>query len=243
LDIGSRTIKCVLLNGCAIIDYRIADTGTDPIGNARRLMNGTKYDALLATGYGRHLAREFFNCPILTEIKAFAQGAAYFYPECQTVIDIGGQDCKVIRIDNGKVEDFEMNDRCAAGTGKFLEVMAHTLGYPIERFGAEAMAATDTVSINSMCTVFAESEVISLIARGRHPQNIALGLHQSIVNRIMTMLGKTGYGDTIVFAGGAAKNPCLVSMLEKTLSKQLYIPEEPQIVGAIGAALSLTKEA
>jgi predicted CoA-substrate-specific enzyme activase len=225
-----------------MINYRIADTGTDPIGNARRMMNGLNHDALFATGYGRHLAREFFNCPILTEIKSFAQGAAYYFPGCDTVIDIGGQDCKVIRIDNGKVEDFEMNDRCAAGTGKFLEVMAHTLGYPIDKFGAAAMATTDTVTINSMCTVFAESEVISLIARGRHPQNIALGLHQSIVNRIMTMLGKTGYGDTIVFAGGAAKNPCLVSMLEKKLSKKLYIPEEPQIVGALGAALSSTNK-
>jgi len=203
-------------------------------------MNGTKYDALLATGYGRHLVRDIFACPILTEIKAFAQGAAYFYPECQTVIDIGGQDCKVIRIDNGRVEDFEMNDRCAAGTGKFLEVMAHTLGYPIDKFGMAALAAADSVNINSMCTVFAESEVISLIARGENPQNIALGLHQSIMNRIIAMLGKTGYGDTIVFAGGGAKNPCLVKLLEKRLGRKLYIPEEPQIVGALGAALSLT---
>ena len=221
-----------------MIDYRIADTGTDPIGNARRMMNGLNHDTLFATGYGRHLAREFFNCSILTEIKAFAQGSVFYYPGCQTVIDIGGQDCKVIRIANDRVEDFEMNDRCAAGTGKFLEVMAHTLGYPIDKFGVEALAATDTVTINSMCTVFAESEVISLIARGENPPSIARGLHQSIVNRIMAMLGKTGYGDMIVFAGGAAKNSCLVDMLEKKLSKKLYIPEEPQIIGALGAALS-----
>jgi predicted CoA-substrate-specific enzyme activase len=224
-----------------IIGFRIADTGTDPLGRARELLNGMKHDALVATGYGRHLARDIFNCPIITEIKAFAQGATYFYPECQTVIDIGGQDSKVIGIDNGKVEDFEMNDRCAAGTGKFLEVMAHTLGYPIGEFGTEALAAVDPVSINSMCTVFAESEVISLIARGENPQNIALGLHKSIVNRILAMLSKTGYGDTIVFAGGGAKNPCLVNLLENRLGRKLYVPEEPQIVGAIGAALSLTK--
>jgi predicted CoA-substrate-specific enzyme activase len=238
LDIGSRTIKYVLLDGRAVVDYRIVDTGTDPIGNARRLMNGFNHDLLFATGYGRHLARETFNCPILTEIKAFAQGAVYYYPGCQTIIDIGGQDCKVIRIANNRVEDFEMNDRCAAGTGKFLEVMAHTLGFPIETFGAEALAASDTVGINSMCTVFAESEVISLIAQGQHPRNIALGLHQSIVNRIMTMLGKIGYGEKIVLAGGAAKNKCLVDILERKLRKKLYIPDEPQIVGALGAALS-----
>jgi predicted CoA-substrate-specific enzyme activase len=240
LDIGSRTIKYVLLNGRDLIDYRIVDTGTDPIGNARRIMNGINHDFMFATGYGRHLAREFFKCPILTEIKAFAQGAVYYFPGCQTIIDIGGQDCKVIRIANDRVEDFEMNDRCAAGTGKFLEVMAHTLGFPIEDFGAEALAASDTVSVSSMCTVFAESEVISLIARGQLPRNIARGLHQSIVNRIMAMLGKTGYGEKIVFAGGAAKNPCLVDMLGRKLNKKLYIPEEPQIVGALGAALSLT---
>jgi len=225
-----------------MIDHRIADTGTDPIGNTRRLMSGLKYDALLATGYGRHLAREAFICPILTEIKAFTKGAAYYFPGCDTVIDIGGQDCKVIRIEKGRIGDFEMNDRCAAGTGKFLEVMAHTLGYPIEKFGAEAVTATNTVSINSMCTVFAESEVISLIARGENPQNIALGLHQSIVNRIISMLGKIGYGDIIVFAGGGAKNPCLANLLEKRLGRKVYIPKEPQIVGALGAALSSTNK-
>ena len=242
MDIGSRTVKYVLLNGHKVVDYRIVDTGTDPMGCARSLLNGSKHDSLMATGYGRHLAREIFACPILTEIKAFALGAAYYYPGCQTVIDIGGQDCKVIRVDNGRVEDFEMNDRCAAGTGKFLEVMAHTLGYPIEQFGYEALGARETVSINSMCTVFAESEVVSLIAQGRLPQNIALGLHQSIANRIMTMLGKTGYGDKVVFAGGVAKNPCLVRLLEHRLGRKLHIPQEPQIVGAIGAALSANNQ-
>ncbi len=178
----------------------------------------------------------------MTEIKAFAIGAAFYQPATRTVIDIGGQDCKIIRVDQGKVRDFEMNDRCAAGTGKFLEVMAHTLGYPIAEFGQEALASADSVSINSMCTVFAESEVISLIAKGEHPRRIALGLHQSIINRILAMLGRTGYEETIFFAGGAAKNPCLVRLLEQRLGRSLYIPEEPQIVGAVGAALSVTNQ-
>lgn len=239
LDIGSRTVKVVLLKEREIVEYRIGETGTDPIGNARALLDGLSYDSLAATGYGRHLAREIFACPIMTEIKAFSLGAAYFYPGGQTIIDVGGQDCKVIRMDNGRVGDFEMNDRCAAGTGKFLEVMAQTLGYRIEEFGIEAMNADGAVNINSMCTVFAESEVISLIARGTAPAQIALGLHQAIANRIMTMLGKTGYGDRIVFAGGAAKNQCLVRLLEHRLGQKLHVPQEPQIIGALGAALAI----
>lgn len=240
LDIGSRTVKVVLLKEREIVEYRIGETGTDPIRNACALLNGLSYDSLTATGYGRHLAREMFACPIMTEIKAFSLGAAYFYPGGQTIIDVGGQDCKIIRMDNGRVGDFEMNDRCAAGTGKFLEVMAQTLGYRIEDFGIEAMKAEEAVSINSMCTVFAESEVISLIARGMTPDRIALGLHQAIANRIMALLGKTGYGDRIIFAGGAAKNPCLVQLLEQRLGKKLHVPQEPQIIGALGAALSTT---
>lgn len=239
MDIGSRTIKCVRFEGGRPRDFRIGDTGTDPVGNTRRLLDGLPYDTLTATGYGRHLAREIYACPILTEIKAFAIGAAYYQPGTRTVIDIGGQDCKIIRVDQGAVRDFEMNDRCAAGTGKFLEVMAHTLGYPIAGFGREALSSADSVSINSMCTVFAESEVISLIARGESPRRIALGLHQSIVNRILAMIGRTGYEDIIFFAGGAANNPCLVRLLEKRLSRTLHVPDEPQIVGAVGAALSV----
>jgi predicted CoA-substrate-specific enzyme activase len=158
------------------------------------------------------------------------------------VLDIGGQDSKVIRVNNGKVEDFEMNDRCAAGTGKFLEVMATTLGYTIDDFGKTAFDLEDAVSISSMCTVFAESEVVSLIAGGKDHRSIALGLHQSILNRILALVGMTGYEDEIVFAGGVAKNKCLIALLEKRLAANILIPEEPQIVGAVGAALTAIED-
>lgn len=159
------------------------------------------------------------------------------FPECRTVLDIGGQDSKAIRIDNGRVEDFEMNDRCAAGTGKFLEVMATTLGYSIGEFGEAALSADSAATINSMCTVFSESEVVSLIARGENPQRIALGVHQSIVNRIIALMGRVGFEEPVLFAGGVAKNNCMAALLRKKFRSNLLIPEEPQIVGAVGAAL------
>jgi predicted CoA-substrate-specific enzyme activase len=239
IDIGSRTIKLVILEDSKLINYRIVDTGIDPISNAKKILDENEFDNIIATGYGRYLAQKQFSFPIVTEIKAYAQGAYFLFPLCRTVIDIGGQDSKVIRVNQGKVEDFEMNDRCAAGTGRFLEVMATTLGFSIDEFGKIAYEAENSVVINSMCTVFAESEVISLIAHGENVHNIALGLHQSIINRILGMIGRIGFEDDVVFAGGVAKNQCMRKLLEKRLGKKLLISEEPQIIGAIGAALSI----
>ena len=239
IDIGSRTIKLVVLEDNKIIAYRIVDTGIDPISNAKKILAENEYDKIIATGYGRYLAQKQFGFPIVTEIKAYAQGAYFLFPSCRTVIDIGGQDSKIIRVNQGKVEDFEMNDRCAAGTGRFLEVMATTLGFSIDEFGKIACEAENSVVINSMCTVFAESEVISLIAHGENVHNIALGLHQSIINRILGMIGRIGFEDDVVFAGGVAKNRCMRKLLAKRLHKELFIPEEPQITGALGAALSI----
>jgi len=239
IDIGSRTIKLVVLDDHKIIAYRIVDTGIDPITNSKKILDEHKFDKIIATGYGRYLAQKQFGFPVVTEIKAYAQGANFLYPKCRTVIDIGGQDSKIIRVNQGKVEDFEMNDRCAAGTGRFLEVMATTLGFTIDQFGEQACEARKPVTINSMCTVFAESEVISLISHGENAHNIALGLHQSIINRILGMIGRIGFEDDVVFAGGVAKNRCMRKLLGKRLKKELFIPEEPQITGAIGAALSI----
>lgn len=237
IDIGSRTIKVTILEGSTLVDFQIVDTGIDPINNAKKMIQEYTFDGIVATGYGRYLAQSYFNCPVITEIKAYALGAHFLFPECRTVIDVGGQDSKIIRVNNGKVVDFAMNDRCAAGTGKFLEVMATTLGYTIDELGEVACKAKDSVSISSMCTVFAESEVISLISRGEKPESIALGLHQSIMSRILAMMGKTGFDNPIVFGGGVAKNRCMVELLKKKFGKQLLVPQEPQIIGALGAGL------
>jgi predicted CoA-substrate-specific enzyme activase len=152
---------------------------------------------------------------------------------------VGGQDSKAIRVDEkGQFEDFEMNDRCAAGTGRFLEVMAKTLGFNIEEFGDQALQAEHLVNISSTCTVFSESEVVSLITSGEDRRNIALGVHHAIVTRLAAMIGKVGLLEDVVFAGGVAKNPCISSLLQQKIGVKLFIPKEPQIVGALGAALT-----
>lgn len=226
-----------MLDAGRISRSRIVDTGTDPLARARELLDGHD-GSTVATGYGRHLAREKLGLPVITEIKAHALGASRLFPQCRTVIDIGGQDSKVIRVEKGRQVNFEMNDRCAAGTGRFLEVMAMTLGYTLAEFGSEALKAQESASINSMCTVFSESEVVSLIAAGKSKQSIALGLHESIVNRLLALVGRVGVESPVVLAGGVARNPCIRALLERRLGVSLLVPDDPQIVGALGVALS-----
>ena len=243
IDIGSRTTKVAVLEDGRLVHSRVVDTGTDPLARARELLSSLTPDPqspipVTATGYGRHLARERLGFPVITEIKAHALGANRLFPKCRTVIDIGGQDSKVIRVESGRQVNFEMNDRCAAGTGRFLEVMAMTLGYTVGEFGTEALKAPQSASINSMCTVFSESEVISLIAGGESKQSIALGLHESIVNRLLALVGRVGAESPVVLTGGVARNPCIRALLERRLGLPLLVPDEPQIVGALGAALS-----
>jgi predicted CoA-substrate-specific enzyme activase len=240
LDIGSRTIALVEWDGGQIARSKVVDTGTDPLGNARALLEGHAYHRLVATGYGRHLAaeRELAD-EVISEIKAYGLGAAHLYPDAGTVLDIGGQDSKVIRLGpQGRVRRFEMNDRCAAGTGRFLENMAHALGMGVEVFGPHALASDGrAVRISSMCTVFAESEVVSLIARGEDSHRVALGLHQAIVDRVASMVRRVGVEERFVFAGGVAHNPCLQQLFAQALEVPLTVPTDPQIVGALGAAL------
>jgi predicted CoA-substrate-specific enzyme activase len=221
-----------------LVHSRVIDTGTDPLERARELLDGHRVEATVATGYGRHLAREKLGCPVITEIKAHALGASRLFPECRTVIDIGGQDSKVIRVESGRQVNFEMNDRCAAGTGRFLEVMAAALGYTLVEFGRAALDTAESVPVNSMCTVFSESEVVSLIARGADKHSIARGLHESIVDRLLALVGRVGVEPEVVLTGGVAYNPCIRALLERKLGVRLLVPDEPQIVGAIGAALS-----
>ena len=237
LDVGSRTIKMVTFD-MIVKDYLITDTGANPLRRCQELMSGRNYERVMVTGYGRHLVAPALGGEVVSEIRAFAIGARLLYPDCRAVIDIGGQDCKVILLsDNGEVQKFEMNDRCAAGTGKFLEIMANTLEVKISELGNLAMTASKTVRINSLCTVFAESEVVSLIARGERPGAIALGLHDAIATRIATMAHRVGIKERTVFAGGAALNQCLTRLVGDKLNIELTVPREPQIVGALGAAI------
>jgi predicted CoA-substrate-specific enzyme activase len=237
LDVGSRTIKLVTLD-TAVRDAVVIPAGVNPLRRCQELLAGKNYAGLVLTGYGRHLVAPAAGGEVVSEIKAFAVGARYLYPGCRDVIDIGGQDCKVIQLsEKGEVQKFEMNDRCAAGTGKFLEIMAQTLEVPISEIGALALSASGVIHINSLCTVFAESEVVSLIAKGEEISTIALALHEAIATRIETMVRRVGIKGEIIFAGGGAYNRCLVKLLEQKMEQKLIVPESPQTVGALGAAL------
>lgn len=238
IDIGSRTIEFVVVNDGDIIEAKQTDSGFDPMTQARALIHGSTYDRIVATGYGRHLFELSFDTPTVTEIKAYAIGAHTLFPGVRTILDIGGQDSKAIAVgDQGKVTKFEMNDRCAAGTGKFLEIMAKTLGYSLDEFGPKALEAEKDIQISNMCTVFAESEVTSLLAKGVNRQDIALGLHRSVMRRAAAMVRRVSGEEPIVFAGGVAKNICMCRLLEEALDKTIAVPEDPQMVGALGAAL------
>ena len=239
IDIGSRSIELVVVDEAGgIVCSLQADTGFDPMAEAGRLISGVTYDRIMATGYGRSLFEISFESPTVTEIKAHARGARAFFPEARTVLDIGGQDSKAIALfENGRVKKFEMNDRCAAGTGKFMEIMARALGFTIEDFGREALLAENDLTISSMCTVFAESEVTSLIAKGQSPREIARGLHTSVVRRVSAMIGRVASDGNLVFTGGVAKNPCVRTLLEHRLDREVLVPDDPQCVGALGAAL------
>ncbi len=238
IDIGSRSIELVVLSNKEITESRQCDSGFDPMKNAKALLNGVTYDRIISTGYGRHLFEIEFGSPTVTEIKAYAAGAKALFPNVHTILDIGGQDSKAIALnDNGKIIKFEMNDRCAAGTGKFLEIMARALGYDIDEFGKEALKATKDINISSMCTVFAESEVTSLLAKGEDRMEIALGLHNSVIRRAAGMLKRVSVNEAIIFAGGVAKNSCMCHLLAETFQKKILVPENPQMVGAFGAAL------
>lgn len=237
LDVGSRTIGLVVLNG-DVREPVIVETGVNPLKRCQELLVNRRYDRLVVTGYGRHLVASAVGGQAISEIGAYAVGARHLCPDCRMVIDVGGQDSKATLLsDKGDVMKFEMNDRCAAGTGKFLEVMAKTLEVDLEGLGDLALSATKVVHINSLCTVFAESEVVSLIARGEEPSAIALALHEAIATRIATMARRVGVKEKVVFAGGGALNKCLGRLLTEKLGVELTVPGEPQIVGALGAAL------
>lgn len=241
LDIGSRSVDAVWLEGDRLLDAAVADSGFDPQSVARSFVQRGEHDCIVTTGYGRHAAREAFDCDVITEIKAYARGAYALFPQAASVLDIGGQDTKVVTLgERGRVLDFEMNDKCAAGTGKFLEVMARVLGFDLEQMAAEALAAHDGIKISSMCTVFAESEVTGLVHRGEERGAIARGLHESIAKRTLSSLKRVGAHGSLVFAGGVANNTAMVELMHSGFEGDVLVPESVQTVGAYGAALCVS---
>ncbi|WP_321417421.1 acyl-CoA dehydratase activase [uncultured Methanomethylovorans sp.] len=244
IDAGSATTKAVLVNGDKNITHTIRSTGFDFMSAAEIAYEDVLTHAgidkkdvkhVYSTGYGRNSIK--FADKAISEITAHATGVYHLCPNVNGIIDIGGQDSKVISVNGGKVTDFLMNDKCAAGTGKFLEYTARALEVPIEELGDLALASKTPAGITSMCTVFAESEVISLRARGFAKEDIAAGLIESIARRVAVMARQLELKQNVAFVGGVAKNAAIKAALEKELGISLYVPPEPQITGALGAAL------
>jgi len=245
VDIGSLTAKAVILQDTNILGYSIIPAGPDVVKVAEHTLTmaldkaGLGRDhlaAIVSTGYGR--AKVPLASKAVTEITCDAKGAHYLFPETRMVIDIGGQDSKVVSLDReGRVIDFAMNDKCAAGTGRFLEVMAQALEIDLNQLGPVSLKHKKSVVISSMCTVFAESEVISLIAEGYPKEDILNGLHQAIASRVAAMAQSLRVENMVTLSGGVAKNTGVVKALEQSLKVKVKVPLEPQIIAALGAAI------
>ncbi len=238
VDIGSRTVKVALMEQDRLVEHRIAYNSHNPVEVCRELLDGLSYDVLAATGYGRHLFRQYWPCGVITEIKAVATGSRFFAPATRVVLDVGGQDTKAIALDaRGVVCKFEMNDKCAAGTGRFLEIMATALSYSMDDFVAAASTASEEQKVSPMCTVFAESEVVSLVARGMPRDGLAAGLHRTVAQRAAGMLRRIPLDGDVLFCGGVALNTCLRRLIKQELVRSLVVPPHPQLVAAVGCAL------
>jgi predicted CoA-substrate-specific enzyme activase len=246
VDIGSLATKTVILSNGKILGSSNIRTGIDVIENGENGLKTALENAglkkgdltyIVATGYGRISAP--YAEKTITEITCHARGVHYMHPETRTIIDMGGQDCKAIRLnENGNVTDFAMNDKCAAGTGRFLEVMANVFKVSLEELGPLALKATQVLSVSSTCTVFAESETVSLLARGEKPENIIIGIHHAIANRINGMFARVGIESDVFFSGGVAKNIGMRKALEDVMKIRLVEPKyDPQLAGALGAAV------
>jgi (R)-2-hydroxyacyl-CoA dehydratese activating ATPase len=250
IDAGSNSVKIVLIDEEGRVFFQIVRTGSNSVKAARELLDKVLIDANLAdcwpsyivsTGYGRNYI-DFSNKSV-TEISCHAKGVRHVIPEVRTLIDIGGQDNKVIYLDaEGNVQDFLMNDKCAAGTGRFLEVIAEALNLSLEQMGEESLKALGEVSISSTCTVFAESEVVSHVARGEKLADIVAGIHRSIVRRVLGMAQRRSIIVPLVVTGGVGKNRGVIQMIQNELGFEVMVPKEPQITGALGAALIASEQ-
>ncbi|MCJ7669647.1 MAG: acyl-CoA dehydratase activase [Dehalococcoidia bacterium] len=249
VDIGSTMTKVVLIDKSSNLLSAIkGPTGPEYRQLANEVMRQALEQATLqidnisyivATGYGR------LNVPFadrqITELSCHARGVSSLFPNVRTAIDIGGQDAKCMKINNGRLTSFVMNDKCAAGTGRFLEVTAATLGIRLEDMGDIALRATKKIPISSLCTIFAQQEVVALLSRGEKLENILAGLHDALASRIAALARRLGIEPDLVLTGGVAKNTGMVRAMKESLGCEIFVPEEPLLTGALGAAI-LAKE-
>ena len=245
IDVGSTASKCVIMkDGQEIVAKSLVPVGTGTSGPARAIaevldnakMTREQMDFVLATGYGRNSLDGLADLQ-MSELSCHAKGATYLFPDVHTVVDIGGQDVKVIEIENGMMKNFVMNDKCAAGTGRFLDVMARVLEVRVEDLGDLGDKSTKEIGISSTCTVFAESEVITLVGEGKPMDEIAAGIQMAVAKRCFVMAKKAGATDAITLTGGCAKNAGLKQAIERVLKlKVIDLKTDPQLMGALGAA-------
>lgn len=245
IDIGSITTKAALVSDGALVETALIFTGYCA-GDAgvrvyeeilkKASIESSSVNEVVSTGYGRNSVK--FADKAVTEITCHGAGARFLNAEVRTVIDVGGQDSKAVALDkDGRVKEFVMNDKCAAGTGRFLEVMARALELDLDRLGAISLLAERPSEISSICTVFAESEVISLISKGESRENIVAGIHDSAASRIAALVRRIELTEPVMMTGGVAKNSGAVRALEKKLNVKLLISGYSQLTGAIGAAI------
>lgn len=250
VDVGAATAKTAIVLDGKLISWAVQPTG-DYVEKAalevtEKALKQAGYtmddlDNCCSTGYGRRAV--YFSQKAVSEIICHAKGVNYSYPDVRTIIDIGGQDSKVIGVNsNGTVDDFVMNDKCAAGTGRFLEVMADVLRLSIDQMGPEAIKSKSPAQINSTCTIFAESEMVSLRAQKTPREDIIAGLHRAVSRRVGILGRQVKYKEQIAFTGGVALNTGIIHFIEEFLEAKLVIPNPPQIMGAIGAALLVNSQ-
>lgn len=250
IDAGASATKVVIVDDKEqIVSHAIVKSGInfkasfeEALNKALERLSLIRRNVLytVSTGYGRELVDA---STIFSEITCISRGVHKLFPSVRTIIDVGGQDSKAIKVDeNGRVLDFVMNDKCAAGTGRFLEVMANLLGKPIEELGSFHFKSSNPVKISSTCTVFAESEVISYISKGCKIEDVIAGLHNAIADRIFSMSSRIGFEREVAFTGGVAKNSGFVEALSKRIGLNPILPKEPQIICAFGAALLAKKQ-
>lgn len=245
IDIGSRNTKIVLYEATQGIILHSAwqATETSPRRGVEALLKDAgeaaseiRPEATACTGYGRKLYSD--TARLFSEISCHAAGVRYFYPGARTIIDIGGQDSKIITLEaGGKVRDFAMNDKCAAGTGRFLEMTALRLDCPISGLAALADRSTRQLSLSSTCVVFAESEIVGLIAAATEPADIARAVHESIAKRVLSQLSALEFAPPLVFTGGVAQDAALAACLAAQLQEEVSVPPDPEITAALGAAI------
>lgn len=245
VDIGSTASKTVVLkNGKEIVSQAVINVGAGTSGPQRAIdsvlreakLSIEDLDYIVSTGYGRN-SFEFANKQI-SELSCHAKGVYFDNNKARTVIDIGGQDIKVLKLaDSGRLLNFIMNDKCAAGTGRFLDVMSRVIEIPVDELGKKALESKNPCTISSTCTVFAESEVISQLARGVKTEDLIAGICKSVASRVASLAKRSGIEELVVMSGGVAKNIGVVKAMEAELGKDIYISENSQLNGALGASL------